>query len=366
MELKVTPDSMLEDIVNFRPTINANKTNEHIAKVTAYAMYVLSSKWNVGEKKLEVKHTNLKGSTSAAYNNEGVIKLRNKSFKKHSSYASDLVDVFHEAYHFAQDTGSVEDGISIKSNKSFAWSNGIINLINSYYKDQGILKGLCTPQDLQDSKKHNLYDYIYARYLANDSEREAREFSVSLLDSIVTEAKAKGLFKGITGLYNAKMMEKEIDKEHHDNNARNASANRILSSEDKYFRGVITKIYDSVTASVDGQPSILQNLGSMSSEEWEDYNKKYGDPYFQLFCSLTMHYDEKFANTLVDTLLDLDDERFDSIGALTISRILNNTNFTATDEQSHKIIERVNQLDVEFWLKDNIQDGLNKNFEITE
>ena len=338
-KITTSVDSIVRDILNYDSS--KDNENELIAKIAVYAMLKLSSEFNIEKGDLHIDKSSNMGTSRGSYVNES-IKIDEGSFSDKALFGRNMMTVFHETYHYAEDMGRLADGVRFVSNKSHSRNNKFIQLMNKVYGRKGLYKDIFNPVTafIQKLTHNSADDYIGVRYELNQSEYNARQFALDTLKEVIDYAEEKGLADNPNAQLALLNLQKVYITEEREECKCNKYAESLLKKNDKFYRNIIEQIYTKFTTGTEKEPSVLEKLKLMTHEDYKKFVKENGDVLDELNTCLSVHYDEAFANKFVDTLLSMDDEIYANDGSETLLRMFITSNYEPTDEQLSKIRER--------------------------
>ena len=346
-KIRLTNESALRQILSFEFDDRSYDLGDskdikerQMVVMTTYALNKLAEKYRVENRAVNVvfDYANIFRNVGAFYSKDNKMEVSFTTLLDSEEYADDLLTFFHECYHFAHHAEKISDGTKYATNKSIA-RNGTLN---EFFQRLNAKKGIYADIDIQTQDEAKLDkmvgDYIFARYILDPRETEARQFSYDMLESVIIDGAA---LEGLTPKEKHRLIDLNEKLSHAKNQELETrkACDRYMKKED-YLLDMVHQARAAVLEQGEDGKCALDEYVEYSEKNHAILDIVNGDIVEDMMYTLFLDYDEALANKLFDVMVNVKDRNRQYKCLKNVKVLCERTNFSPTNEQ----VDLVNSL----------------------
>ena len=343
--LKVNIGDIVREILNYDFPTDEKSMNKHLALLTAYTLYKLSSVFKVDNNILNIIDDDWNDDRGVSVYNpdDRSIAVSRFKLKDEKGYLNDLLSLFHESYHYACDEGTF-DGKKYAANKTILMNNSfdVYGLIYSLIEGRGIFKGIGEDKTYEelDRLMHINEGYSFSEYFLEPAEIFARQYSIDTVKEII------GIAKGFDNL-SVNEIKRILLLENGVKDYEVRLSKKKLRSEEiieKYKSSIvdyISRARDKVLEEDESGRCFLDKYKHFSRNDHINLQISNGNITTQLLLTLFIDYNEELASKLFDAMINVEDENERYKNVSNAKALCECTQFVPTDEQLEKLNKNI-------------------------
>lgn len=342
-KIRTTEQDIVRDIIGYNFPKDELARNTLIAKIATFALDNMSMDYMVEGKTIRIDDDIQIRRRNNAYIclDKSQARISPKTFANGRRFGEDIISVCHEIGHFAENTEDIASGKRCIGNSSCIDNQKLLSFTVRYIMAIGEYSRFKAPEGFVSiaGLGNIIPDYTYARYILDPFEARARRFACDMLEKMIDIANEDIGITSTTSYLNIKQMKKALDTRRDQDYINIAKANKTMAEHHKYFVDMVRSAREGLLIRDKSGKNAFDRLRSVPRPLFNAYVQNRGDIIEDSFLGLIIDYDNDMANTIVDTIINLDNEIYDNYFP-ELMNICARTDFVPSAEQLEIMQER--------------------------